>query len=201
MNCLRMGLRKHHIAMKGSPVTCVLSWITRAMHDDAIKWKHFPRYWPFIWRIHRSPVNSPHKGQWRGALIFFFDLRLNKRLSKQSSGWWFETPSRSLRRHCNGLCQLKKMLHIYWYTISIISRYLANTLIKWPFWYKDTSYQCMNSCVNSHYKVMIVSQLSYSHIGNAIPGKMVVKLKLDGVMSTWDSFTAFTVSHRIIWIK
>ena len=30
-----------------------------------------------------------------------FDLRPNKRLSKQSRGWWFETPSCSLRRHCN----------------------------------------------------------------------------------------------------
>ena len=37
-------------------------------HDDFIKWKHFPRY--FVRRIHRSPVNSPHKGQWRGAMIF-----------------------------------------------------------------------------------------------------------------------------------
>ena len=39
-------------------------------HDDVIKWKHFPRYWPFVRGIHRSPLNSPHKGQWRGALIF-----------------------------------------------------------------------------------------------------------------------------------
>ena len=39
-------------------------------HDDVIKWKHFQRYWPFVWGIHRSPVNSPHKGQWRGALMF-----------------------------------------------------------------------------------------------------------------------------------
>ena len=31
----------------------------------------------------------------------FFDLRLNKRLSKQSRHRWFETPSRSLLRHCN----------------------------------------------------------------------------------------------------
>ena len=31
----------------------------------------------------------------------FFDLRMNKRLSKQSRGWWFETPLRSLWRHCN----------------------------------------------------------------------------------------------------
>ena len=39
-------------------------------HDDVTKWKHFPRYWPFVRGIHRSPVNSPHKGQWRGALMF-----------------------------------------------------------------------------------------------------------------------------------
>ena len=39
-------------------------------HDDIIKWKHFPRYWPFVRGIHRSPVNSPHKGQWRGTFIF-----------------------------------------------------------------------------------------------------------------------------------
>ena len=40
------------------------------IHHDVIKWKHFPRYWPFVRGIHRSPVNSPHKGQWRGALMF-----------------------------------------------------------------------------------------------------------------------------------
>ena len=39
-------------------------------HDDVIKWKHFPRYWPFVRGIHRSLVNSPHKGQWRGGLMF-----------------------------------------------------------------------------------------------------------------------------------
>ena len=75
------------------------SWLNDE-HDDVIKWKHFPRYWPFVRGIHRSPVNSPHKGQWRGALLFFH-LRLNKRLSKQWWGWWFETPSRPLWRHCN----------------------------------------------------------------------------------------------------
>ena len=39
-------------------------------HDDVIKLKHFPRYWPFAQGIHRSLVNSPHKDQWRGALTF-----------------------------------------------------------------------------------------------------------------------------------
>ena len=45
-------------------------YIQQMDHDDVIKWKHFPRYWPFVRGIHRSPVNSPHKGQWRGALMF-----------------------------------------------------------------------------------------------------------------------------------
>ena len=40
------------------------------VHDDFIKWKRFPRNWPFVRGIHRPPVNSPHKGQWRGALMF-----------------------------------------------------------------------------------------------------------------------------------
>ena len=39
-------------------------------HDDVIKWKHFPRNWLFVRGIHRSPVNSLQKGQWRGALMF-----------------------------------------------------------------------------------------------------------------------------------
>ena len=42
------------------------------VHDDVIKWKHFPRYWPFVRGIHQSSVNSPHKRQWRGALMFSF---------------------------------------------------------------------------------------------------------------------------------
>ena len=39
-------------------------------HGDVIKWKHFPRCWPYVRGIHRSPVDSPHKGQWRGTLMF-----------------------------------------------------------------------------------------------------------------------------------
>ena len=76
---------------------CLLSLTVPAHHYDVIKWKHFPRNWPFVRGIHRSPVNSPHKGQWRGALMF----SLHKRLSRQSWGWWFKTLSCPLWRHCN----------------------------------------------------------------------------------------------------
>ena len=42
---------------------------------------------------------SPSPVTW--SFDVFLDLRLNNRLSKQSWGWWFETPSRPLWRHCN----------------------------------------------------------------------------------------------------
>ena len=71
------------------------------IHDDVIKWKHLPRYWPFMMGIHRSLVDSPHKGQWRGALVLSLICAWTNRLSKQSRCQWFGTPSRSLRRHCN----------------------------------------------------------------------------------------------------
>ena len=53
--------------------------------------------------------NSPVPGEFptqrpvTRSFDVFFDLRLNKRLSKQSWGWWFETPSWSLWRHVNVL--------------------------------------------------------------------------------------------------
>ena len=69
-------------------------------HDDIIKWKHFPHYWPFVWGIHGHRWIPPKRPvTW--SFDVFFDLRLNKRLSKQSCGWWFEMPLRSLWRHCN----------------------------------------------------------------------------------------------------
>ena len=50
-----------------------------------------------------SPVTGefPTKRPVTRSFDIFFDMRLNKRMSKQSWGWWFETPSRSLWRHCN----------------------------------------------------------------------------------------------------
>ena len=60
---------------------------TPTCHDDVIKWKHFPRYWPFVRGIHRSPVNSPHKGQWRGAFMFsLICARINRWVNNREAG-------------------------------------------------------------------------------------------------------------------
>ena len=56
-------------------------------YDDVIKWKHFPRYLPFVQGIHRSPVNSPHKGQWCGALMFsLICVWINRGVSNSEAG-------------------------------------------------------------------------------------------------------------------
>ena len=69
------------------------------LHDDVIKRKHFPCYWPLVRGIHQSLVDSPHKGQWHSDIFFY--LCLNEQLSKQSRRWWSEMPSPSLWRYCH----------------------------------------------------------------------------------------------------
>ena len=68
--------------------------------------------------------NSPVAGEFPAqrpvtrSFDVFFDLRLNKRLSKQSRGWWFETPSCPLWRRCNGMysawlrCHQRQTMHV-----------------------------------------------------------------------------------------
>ena len=69
----------------------VLSTYER-FHDDVIKWKHFPRYWPFVREIPRSPVNSPHKGQRRRALMFSL-------ICASINSWVNSHENGNLRRH------------------------------------------------------------------------------------------------------
>ena len=66
---------------------------TPSIHADVIKWKHFLRYCPFVRVIHRSPVDFPHKGQWRGALIFSL-------IYTWTNGWAKNQDAGDLRRHC-----------------------------------------------------------------------------------------------------
>ena len=80
-------------------------------HDDVMKWKHFPPYWPFVREI---PGEFPAQRPVTRSFDLFFDLRLNKRSSKQWWGWWFETPSHPLWRHC------KTHVHIPWHILHLL---------------------------------------------------------------------------------
>ena len=84
----------------------------QVIHNDVIWWKHIPSYWPFVRGIHRSPmnsthrgqwrpfmrgfhqssVNSPHKGQWRGDLVFSL-------ICAWTNGWVKNQTAGDLRRH------------------------------------------------------------------------------------------------------
>ena len=74
-----------------------LQWKTWRRHQM----ETFSALLAFVRGIHRSPVNSLSQSPVMRSFDVFFDLRLNKQLSKQSWGWWFETPPRPLWRHCN----------------------------------------------------------------------------------------------------
>ena len=88
-------------------------------HDDVIKWRHFPRYWPFVRGIHRSPVNSPHKGQWRGALMFsLICARINRWTNNRKAG-----DLRRCRSHCDVI-----VMYICWRSGTIKHRSTANTI-------------------------------------------------------------------------
>ena len=58
-----------------------------------MKWKHFRRCWPFVRGIHRSTVNSPHKDQWRGAMMFSL-------ICARINGWVNTRKAGDLRHHC-----------------------------------------------------------------------------------------------------
>ena len=66
--------------------------ISAIKYGAVTKWKHFPRYWPFVKGIHRWPVDSPHKGQWRGALVFSL-------ICACTNGWVNNRDASYLRRH------------------------------------------------------------------------------------------------------
>ena len=82
----------HRASHMIAPVPVELLWMIWIVHHDIIKWKHYPRYWPFARGIHRSPLKSLHKGQWRGALVF-------PSICAWINGWANNRETGDLKRH------------------------------------------------------------------------------------------------------
>ena len=82
---------------------------SQPQNDDVIKWKHFPLYWTFV------TSEFPWKRPITRRFDVFFDLRLNKWLSEQSRGWWFDAPSRSLWRYCNKCTSVFQATEAWWH--------------------------------------------------------------------------------------
>ena len=91
-------------------LTFMMPWgVTCSLHDDVIKWTHFPSCWPFVRVISAVTGEFPAQRPVSRSFDVFFDLCLNQQLSKQWRRRWFETSSRSLWRHCN-------VIQVAWHT-------------------------------------------------------------------------------------
>ena len=84
------------------------------------------------------------------SIDVFFDLRFNRRLSKQSRCWWFKTPSRPLWRHCNGVTQLYRHLAC-WATC------LYFTITRYR--YTTAFYSALPPSYCSHGRPMVATQI------------------------------------------
>ena len=85
----------HHHGVYRNCKSYLIRSISLDQHDDVIKWKHFPHYWLFVRGSHRWPVNSPHKGQWRGALVFslIFDRYPDFEMIMVGFAWQSKVPT------------------------------------------------------------------------------------------------------------
>ena len=98
------------------------------LHDGVMKWKHFPPYWPFVQGIHRSPVDSPHKVQWRVAMTFsLIYARIN--------GWINIRKAADLRRHrafYDNTVAINTMVHIKTLFLLFAGAYIVSNLsLRW----------------------------------------------------------------------
>ena len=80
-----------------------------------------------LWGEFTGPGEFPSQRPVTRSFDVFFDLRLNKRLSKQSWGWWFETPAWSLWRHRNVLAPFVINAHCY----VLLSFSMISSVLKW----------------------------------------------------------------------
>ena len=115
---------------------CVFGFVVFLIHDDVTKWKHFPRYWSFVRGIHRSPVNSPHKGQWRGALMISL-------ICARIKGWVNSGKAGDFKRHL-AHCDVTVMWVLY------------STLMPTSLWHKHNNRHFhkvrINSNINSYHQ-------------------------------------------------
>ena len=135
----------------------VLIWhkATRLYMVTSSKWKHFPRYWPFARGIHRSPGNSPHKGQWRGTLKFLL-------IYAWINGWVNNRKAGDLRRHCahydvtvmtagkTHILLSKWKLKQRFIIVLVTHRYTGYTAVM--YWY--TGLHFVNICIPQSFKIM-----------------------------------------------
>ena len=145
---------------------------------------HFPSYWPFVRGIHRSPVISPHKGQWGGALMFSL-------ICTRINGWVNTGEAGDLRCHRAhyDVIAMEPEYCVDVFTMTAINRLhidmkktlaLCNSLrymcrkTRWQ-WYTKAHLilQCSFKCSTTYY-----SAISFQHLWNSTLSRFMAPLAL-----------------------
>ena len=128
----------------------VFAWLSLyiCLHRNAVMWRHQMETFSALLAICEG--NSPVPGEFPAqrpvtrSFHVFFHLRLNNPLSKHSWGWWFETLSRPLWRHCYGRCDFAgihkaaAMTFAHWFRITIV-----------VLWWELRSTNAVLSCIST----------------------------------------------------
>ena len=158
-------------------------------------WRHqmetFPRYWPFVRGIHRFPVNSPHKGQWRGVLMFSL-------ICVWINGWVNNREAGDLRRY-RAHYDVTVMIHIcqdcFTGTGSTV-RFLQCQWSNWPIWV-TISYEATQCKRFPHYCPFLEES---TRVIGGFAGQKPYSANICGFLYCWsEQDSQQTVGLLIVW--
>ena len=157
--------------------------IVNQCHDDVIKWKHFPRYWPFFVRgIHLSPVN--HKSQWCGALVFSL-------ICAWISGWVNNREAGDSRRH--RVHYDVTVMSKQWSYRNIAQNHRSDVKSE-KMHLRPSYYICdiSHPCKSAHKQTDIGPMLPCVDVGSLLPAPMSQKHRF--------TFMMYNLGHYILWL-
>ena len=140
----------------------------------------------------------------------FFDLRLNKPLSKQARGWWFETPSHPLWRHCNAVLMDSSdtIIHIFhsWFTGTE-----ANSRLPQRQWSElpnhEKTQQRGDKCgrvicdvLSNHYSGFMMSAMASKSSASRLLAEIFVEVQIEENMKSHRHWTLWRESAGDQWI-
>ena len=160
-------------------------------HQDVIKWKHFPHY--FVRRIHWSPVDSPHKGQWRGALMF-------SSICSRTNGWANTRDAGDLRRQRSYYdVTVMDSSDFTLYLISFRFVILWSVLCKFMllvYLYNRCFFACFVLVLQFVY-IIVCLQLFYWHWGQCITARLGADEVTLQTMFRFEHYLSTTMYRRI----
>ena len=148
--------------------------------------------------------NSPVPGEFHAqrpvtrSFDVFFDLRLNEPLSKQWWGWWFETLSRPLWRHCNGTKRfIFDIQHVVYIIVECCDQFLLDIVL--------CVFECVRICVNSYIYIYMYAFHYISYVPNIISTlcdkSLIIMLGSHNQLIWKISCQYFQLNSHAIWLQ